>query len=146
METPQMNSIEPGSGLPFVQIRDSNNRIQALVLSFAGDKPLILSEFGMDTIRHPESEQAHLLAEHVTTVFESGLGFGFLALIISYLPVIYQAFSRREVSIVLLDARAGSPPTASELLQRHNGPHGLEALHVHGNPYGPELAADFAGA
>jgi len=72
----------------------------------------------------------HTSGERVMAVFESGLGFGFLALIISYLPVIYQAFSRREVSIVLLDARAGSPPTASELLQRHNGPHGLEALQI----------------
>ncbi|HUB65930.1 MAG TPA: glycosyltransferase [Candidatus Methylacidiphilales bacterium] len=41
--------------------------------NLAGDKPLFLSEFGMDTIRHPEKEQAHLLAEHVTSVFESGL-------------------------------------------------------------------------
>jgi Ion channel len=72
----------------------------------------------------------HTSAERVMAVFESGLGFGFLALIISYLPVIYQAFSKREVSIVLLDARAGSPPTASELLQRHSGPHGVEALQI----------------
>jgi len=70
----------------------------------------------------------HTSGERVMAVFESGLGFGFLALIISYLPVIYQAFSKREVSIVLLDARAGSPPTASELLQRHSGSHGLDAL------------------
>ena len=39
-----------------------------------------------------------------------GLGFVFLAVIISYLPVLYQAFSRREIGISLLDARAGSPP------------------------------------
>lgn len=61
-------------------------------------------------------------------VCESGLGFGFLALVFSYLPVIYQAFSRREVTIVLLDARAGSPPTAAEMLRRHTGPHGMDAL------------------
>ncbi len=54
----------------------------------------------------------------VLTVIEGGMGFGFLALVIGYLPVIYQAFSRREVSTVLLDARAGSPPTAGELLRR----------------------------
>jgi hypothetical protein len=66
--------------------------------------------------------------ERFLAVVESGLGFGFLALVLSYLPVIYQAFSRREVSIVLLDARAGSPPTAAELLRRHVGPHGLEEL------------------
>ena len=53
------------------------------------------------------------------TVIESGTGIAFLALVIGYLPVIYQAFSRREVSISLLDARAGSPPTAGELLRRY---------------------------
>jgi Ion channel len=53
------------------------------------------------------------------TVLEACTGFGFLALIIGYVPVIYQAFSRRELDIVLLDARAGTPPSASELLRRH---------------------------
>src|SRR6266545_3326749 len=54
----------------------------------------------------------------VLAVAESGIGFGFLALIIGYLPVLYQAFSRREVMISLLDARAGSPPSAGQLLLR----------------------------
>ena len=62
------------------------------------------------------------------TVLEAGIGFGFLALVIGYLPVLYQAFSRREVTISLLDARAGSPPTAAELLRRQQGVHGVEAL------------------
>ncbi len=44
------------------------------------------------------------------TVAEASLGFGFLACVIGYLPAIFQAFSRREVTISLLDARAGSPP------------------------------------
>lgn len=69
----------------------------------------------------------HSSLERILAVTESGLGFGYLALVLSYLPVIYQAFSRREVNIVLLDARAGSPPTASELLRRH-GPDGFDAL------------------
>ncbi len=47
------------------------------------------------------------------TVFESGMGFAFLALVIGYVPLISQAFSRREVSISMLDASAGSPPTAA---------------------------------
>jgi voltage-gated potassium channel Kch len=51
---------------------------------------------------------------------EAGTGFGFLALVIGYVPVIYQAFSRRETDIALLDARAGSPASASELLRRHS--------------------------
>lgn len=49
---------------------------------------------------------------------EALLGFGFLAVVIGYLPVFYQAFSRREVTISLLDARAGSPPVAGEMLLR----------------------------
>src|SRR5262249_55504278 len=52
------------------------------------------------------------------TVAEALLGFGFLACLIGYLPVFYQAFSRREVTISLLDARAGSPPSAASLLLR----------------------------
>src|SRR5579863_4543291 len=72
----------------------------------------------------------HTAGERRLAVFEGGLGFGFLALVISYLPVIYQAFSRREVNIVLLDARAGSPPTAAELLSRHGGQHGVQAIQV----------------
>jgi hypothetical protein len=54
----------------------------------------------------------------ILTVAEGGIGFGFLAIIISYLPVLYQAFSRREVTISLLDARAGSPPTGGEFVRR----------------------------
>jgi len=53
-----------------------------------------------------------------STVIETGTGLGFLALVIGYLPVLYQAFSRREVHISLLDARASSPPTAVGLLMR----------------------------
>src|SRR5438034_3158755 len=52
----------------------------------------------------------------VLVVIEAGIGFAFLALVIGYLPILYQSFSRREVSITLLDARAGSPPSAEELL------------------------------
>jgi hypothetical protein len=55
----------------------------------------------------------------VLIVIESGIGFGFLAVVMGYFPVLYGAFSRREVSISLLDARAGSPPTSAELLRRH---------------------------
>jgi Ion channel len=62
------------------------------------------------------------------TVLEAGMGFAFLAIVIGYLPVIYQAFSRREVFISMLDARAGSPPTAIELLKRHAADHTLDGL------------------
>ena len=59
---------------------------------------------------------------------EGGTGLAFVAGVIGYLPVLYGAFSRREVSIILLDARGGSPPTALELLRRHAGPPGEAAL------------------
>jgi Ion channel len=51
-------------------------------------------------------------------VLEAGIGFGFMAVTISYLPTLYQAFSERERVIGLLDARASSPPTSTELLKR----------------------------
>jgi hypothetical protein len=60
--------------------------------------------------------------------FEAGMGFGFLALVIGYLPALNQSFARREVNISLLDARAGSPPTAAEMLRRHSHDRGLEDL------------------
>ena len=61
----------------------------------------------------PTSELARTLA-----VLESGMGFGFLGVVIGYLPTIYSSFSRREIQISMLDARAGSPPTAAEMLIR----------------------------
>jgi hypothetical protein len=73
----------------------------------------------------PRTPLAKLLA-----VVEAGMGFGFLALIIGYLPPLNQSFSRREVNISLLDSRAGSPPTAAEMLRRHSHDCGLEALRM----------------
>jgi voltage-gated potassium channel Kch len=64
------------------------------------------------------------------TVLEAFMGFGFLALVIGYVPLISQAFSRREVSISMLDARAGSPPTAARLLCRHGQEGGDDLLEL----------------
>jgi Ion channel len=61
-------------------------------------------------------------------VTEAGFGFGFLASIIGYLPFIYGSFAQREVNISLLDSRAGTPPTAGELLRRHSYEGGEVAL------------------
>ena len=51
-------------------------------------------------------------------ILEGGTGLAFLALVIGYLPAVYQAFAQREVNITMMDARAGSPPTALEALRR----------------------------
>jgi len=73
----------------------------------------------------PDSPPARVL-----TILEAGTGLGFLAMVMGYFPVLYSAFSRREVSISLLDARAGSPPTAAELLRRHSYPGAEQSLTV----------------
>lgn len=70
----------------------------------------------------------HSLAVRALAVLEAGIGLGFVALVIGYFPVLYGAFSRREVNIALLDARAGSPPTAFELIKRHSFEGGSKAL------------------
>jgi voltage-gated potassium channel Kch len=57
-------------------------------------------------------------AARVLSVTESATGFGFFAVVIAYLPVLYQAFGRREAFIALLDARAGSPPAAGRMFLR----------------------------
>ena len=84
--------------------------------------PVVLREILGDVV--PLSPLARVL-----TVAEAGIGFGFLALVIGYLPILYQSFSRREMNVSLLDARAGSPPTAGSLLVRHSeGSNPTEAL------------------
>jgi hypothetical protein len=55
------------------------------------------------------------------SVIEAGMGFAFLGVVIGYIPVVYSSFSRREIQISMLDARAGSPPSAVELLLRLAG-------------------------
>lgn len=60
-------------------------------------------------------------AARALSVFEAGMGFAFLGVVIGYIPVVYSAFSRREIQISMLDARAGSPPSAAELLVRLAG-------------------------
>ena len=51
---------------------------------------------------------------------EAALGLGLLALIITYLPSLYTAFSRREVFVAQLEVRAGSPPSGAEMIERFN--------------------------
>jgi Ion channel len=91
-----------------------------LAIPQAEETPLSYGYFSGDTFftlgygdMTPQKPLGRLLA-----IAEAGLGFGFLAVIISYHPVLTQAFSRRETTISLLDARGGSPPTATQILAR----------------------------
>jgi hypothetical protein len=61
---------------------------------------------------------------------EATLGLILVALLISYLPTIYGAFSRRELLVNLLEVRADSPPSAVVMLTRFERLHGLDALHA----------------
>ncbi len=88
----------------------SNERITFGALLYHSGETFFTLGYG-DIV--PVSPVARALA-----VFESGMGFAFLGVVIGYLPTIYSAFSRREIEISLLDARAGSPPTAAQLLAR----------------------------
>jgi hypothetical protein len=62
---------------------------------------------------HPVGRVARLL-----TIVEAATGFAFFAIVVAYLPVLYQSFSRREAQLTVLDAWAGSPPAAAEVLRR----------------------------
>ncbi len=70
----------------------------------------------------------HSHAARAIAVLESGTGLGFIAVVIGYLPVLYQLFSRREAHVIQLDGRAGSPPTAVAMLCRHAEADGLASL------------------
>jgi Ion channel len=70
----------------------------------------------------------HSAVARLIVFCEGALGLGFLGIVIGYLPVIYSSFSQREVAISLLDARAGSPPTAAELLIRYAKEKDLDGL------------------
>jgi hypothetical protein len=64
----------------------------------------------------------------VVQVINAGSGLAVLAIVIGYLPALYQAFSAREATVSQLDARAGSPPSAGRLILRSTHDGGWEAL------------------
>jgi hypothetical protein len=64
----------------------------------------------------------------LVSVLEAGCGIGFIAIVIGYLPVLYQLFARREAHVIQLDARAGTPPSAVTMLIRHAECDGLDRL------------------
>ena len=100
-------------GSPFADTLNAHRQFLAMVRTDIYVSGTTLFTLGLGDV----TPQRHLA--RAVIVLESGTGLGFVALVIGYLPVLYQAFSRREVSVAMLDGRAGSPPTAAELLNRH---------------------------
>jgi Ion channel len=64
----------------------------------------------------------------VICVLEAGTGLGFIAMVIGYLPVLYQLFSRREAHVIMLDSVTGSPPNSCTLLFRFAEGRNLDGL------------------
>jgi len=59
---------------------------------------------------------------------EAAIGLILIALLISYLPTMYGAFSRRETAVTMLEVRAGNPPSVLEMISRAHRIRGLDAL------------------
>ena len=70
----------------------------------------------------------HGIGQNSLAFSEGMLGLLLIAVLIAYLPAMYSAFSRREQAVNLLEVRAGTPPTAVEMLQRFQRIHGLDRL------------------
>ena len=68
------------------------------------------------------------LAEMVLAFSEATIGLGLVALLIAYLPTMHDAFTEREAAVTMLEVRAGSPPSAVEMLKRMHRIRGLEFL------------------
>ena len=64
-------------------------------------------------------DRPHGSARVALGLVEAGIGLGLVSLMISYLPTIYGAFSRREALVGMLEVRAGLPPSPVELLTRY---------------------------
>ncbi len=71
---------------------------------------------------------ADTLIERILAFTEAGWGLFLVALMITYLPSLYQAFARRETMVAILEVRAGNPPTATEFIERHHRIGWLDAL------------------
>jgi GT2 family glycosyltransferase len=57
----------------YLHERETFRRYLFRLQNVVGDKPLLLGEIGMDTLRHGEAEQAHFLAGHVEEATLMGL-------------------------------------------------------------------------
>jgi len=68
------------------------------------------------------------MAATILSFSEATIGLILVALLISYLPTMYGAFSRRELAVTMLEVRAGTPPTAVELFARYRRLNRLDLL------------------
>jgi hypothetical protein len=73
--------------------------------------------------------QPHDAAVTAAVFSEATIGLIMVALLIAYLPTMYAAFSKRETAVTMLEVRAGTPPSAVEMILRYDRIHGLQRLY-----------------
>jgi hypothetical protein len=87
------------------------------VLKLSGSSLLTLGYASVDNI-----------PSKVLEFSEAMIGLIMVALLIAYLPTMYSAFAKRETNVALLETRAGSPPSAVEMIVRSHRNDALELL------------------
>ncbi|MCB0994218.1 MAG: hypothetical protein KDB21_03940 [Acidimicrobiales bacterium] len=105
-------------GLPFVWAVGVILGFSALFAALGVEpyrEALVLSGSSFTTLGFSRTND---LAELELAILEALLGLGLIALLISYLPALYGAFSRREALVARFEIRAGAPPTPEALLVR----------------------------
>jgi hypothetical protein len=111
-----------------------------ILLVFSGFT-LLFWGTGTNTLTHAARESGSALLtlgffsppggiQTALTFIEAVLGLGLAALLVTYLPTIHSAFSRREVAVNLLEVRADSPPSAVAMLERYQRLGRWDALHL----------------
>ncbi|WPB55836.1 potassium channel family protein [Xylophilus sp. GOD-11R] len=88
----------------------------------------------------------HARLARFLVILEAGTGFGFIALTIGYLPVLYQHFTRRDVQLIEFSLRAGTPASTLQLLAWHaqGGQDGLERWLARWESWAAELIESHA--
>jgi hypothetical protein len=81
-------------------------------------REIIMSGDAFFTLGYGDMVPTHAVSR-LLIILEAGTGFGFIALTVSYLPVLYQHFATRDVQLIELAVRAGTPPSGVGLLHWH---------------------------
>lgn len=89
------------------------------------DTPLVISGSSLFTLGFDKPPG---VGGAITSFSEAAVGLALLAVVISYLPALNAGFARRETEVAKLDARAGMPPSALTLIERHSIYAGIEHL------------------
>jgi len=111
--------------LPLTWLLASWLGFAAIFWSLDPENPLVVSGSSLFTLGF---DRPAGVGGAVVAVSEAAVGLALLAIVISYLPTLNTNFSRRESMVAMLDARAGVPPSAMTLIERHSTYAGIEHL------------------